>query len=178
MNQNSKKAIFLIFFLSFVSITLLIWLVYFRGSPVSPTNSFVKESLPALNALFNLVTSVLLIIGRIKIAQGKTEQHKQFMVSSFLTSCLFLIGYLVYHSVVGETKFIAEGSIRYVYFFILISHIILSFPLLPLVGMTFYFAFTSQYALHKKLARITFPVWLYVSATGVLVFLFLRFLNQ
>jgi putative membrane protein len=178
MNLSTKKAVTVIFSLSVFALALLIWLIYFRSNPVNLENNSLRTVLPALNAFFNLVTAVFLIIGRQKIKSNDVNSHKKFMKLSFLTSCLFLAGYLVYHSMVGETKFIGVGVIKYIYFFILISHIILSFPLLPLVGLTFYFALTQQFNSHKRVAPPTYYIWLYVSVTGVLVFLFLKFLNH
>ena len=99
------------------------------------------------------------------------------MITAFAASSLFLIGYIIHHTVHGDTRFLTEGWLRPVYFFILVSHIILSIAVLPLVLTTFYFAACRRWSAHKALARWTYPIWLYVSVTGILVFLFLRYLN-
>jgi putative membrane protein len=96
------------------------------------------------------------------------------MISAFIVSALFLMSYVYYHSQVGDTKFLGEGWIRPVYFFILITHIVLSMIVFPMVLSTIYFGLTDKRATHRKIARITLPIWLYVSATGVIIFFMLR----
>jgi putative membrane protein len=100
------------------------------------------------------------------------------MVSALVLSALFLISYLTYHHFQGDTRFLATGLIRPIYFFILISHIILSVAVLPMVLITVFHALRGRFSNHKKIARYTFPVWLYVSVTGVLVFLMLNVFNH
>lgn len=99
------------------------------------------------------------------------------MASATLSSALFLVCYIIYHSYQGDTKFLAEGLIRPVYFFILISHILLSMVAVPLVLLTLWFAITQRFTSHKKIARWTFPIWLYVSVTGILVYFVLHNFN-
>jgi putative membrane protein len=100
--------------------------------------------------------------------------HKRFMLAAFVASTLFLVSYVIYHSLHGDTPFQGVGVIRRVYFFILISHILLTTVALPLILITFAFALTGKFAAHRKIARFTLPAWLYVSVTGVLIFVFLR----
>lgn len=97
-----------------------------------------------------------------------------FMITAFLFSALFLAGYIVYHSLHGDTKFTGTGSVRTLYFTILISHIVCTPIALPLILTTFYFALTKKFSRHKKIARIVLPIWLYVSVTGVVIFFMLR----
>jgi putative membrane protein len=96
------------------------------------------------------------------------------MLSALGASTLFLISYITYHSLHGDTKFAGQGAIRPVYFFILITHIALSAMVLPLIFSSFFFSLSARYRLHKKVSRVTMPIWLYVSVTGVLVFALLK----
>lgn len=130
--------------------------------------------MPAVNASLNGLATVLLLSGYVAIRRRAREVHKYFMVAAFAASALFLIGYLAYHYAHGDTKYVGGGPLRAVYFFILISHIVLSMPLVPMVMTTLYFTVRGQFPRHRRLARWTFPIWLYVSVTGVLVFVFLK----
>lgn len=129
--------------------------------------------LPAVNATLNSISTVLIAVGWWFIAHEKKRQHIACMVSALVTSAAFLACYLVYHYHVGSVKFTAEGWVRPVYFFILITHIILAMAVVPLVLMTVIPALRSRFDRHKRWGRITMPVWLYVSVTGVLVYLML-----
>ncbi|MCG8603971.1 DUF420 domain-containing protein, partial [bacterium] len=100
--------------------------------------------------------------------------HKNLMISACVVSCAFLVTYVYYHSMQGDTKFLGEGWIRPLYFFILISHILLSMIVFPMVLSTIYFGLKDNRRLHRKIARYTFPMWLYVSVTGVIIFFFLK----
>jgi uncharacterized membrane protein YozB (DUF420 family) len=127
--------------------------------------------LPTLNATLNSVSIVLLISGYISIKLRKSvKPHKAFMISAFVTSTLFLMSYLVYHSQVGSVPYTGQGWIRSVYFFILISHIILAALIPPLALVTLYYGLRGNLPRHKGIARWTFPTWLYVSITGVLIY--------
>jgi len=130
--------------------------------------------MPALNASLNATAAVLLLAGYTAIRRRMRSLHKYAMVSAFACSALFLVGYLVYHAAHGDTPYPGHGPLRAVYFFVLISHVALSAPLVPLVLTTLYFVWRGTFARHKRLARWTFPIWLYVSVTGVLVFAMLR----
>jgi putative membrane protein len=155
-----------------VALGLLLYLLY--GRTVSPDATGKLAFLPAMNAACNAVTTVLILQGLIYIHHGEREKHRRSMLGAFAASTLFLLGYLTYYAVHGETHFPGQGWVRPVYFSILISHIILSAVALPLVLTTFYLALTNRLQYHKTLARITYPIWLYVSITGVVVFFFLH----
>lgn len=127
--------------------------------------------LPKLNACINSLVSVLLITGFYFIRKRNIPAHRFCMLSAFSLSALFLISYVVYHSAAEDTKYGGEGSIRYVYFFILITHILLATIILPFILITVSRALTERFDKHRKIARITFPLWLYVSITGVIVYL-------
>ncbi|MBL8152063.1 MAG: DUF420 domain-containing protein, partial [Blastocatellia bacterium] len=113
------------------------------------------------------------VIGYILIKQGKAKAHQVCMTSALCTSSLFLISYLIYHYNVGSTKFTGQGIVRNIYFAVLISHTVLAVVIVPLIIATFYRAWTDQLAKHMKVAKITLPLWLYVSVTGVIVYLML-----
>lgn len=127
--------------------------------------------LPLLNSILNSLATICLISGFVFIKKGEIEKHKKSMVSAFFISGLFLISYLIYHYYVGSIPFTAHGWMRPVYFFILISHIILAIVIVPLVFITIFRGLKRMDEHHRKIARWTFPLWLYVSVTGVLVYL-------
>ena len=131
-------------------------------------------SLPVLNACLNGTSAVLLLLGFYFIRVKKNQEaHKLCMVSAFTVSVLFLISYLSYHYFHGVTRFLGEGFIHTFYFLLLTSHTILAIVIVPLILMTLFHAIRKNFKKHKKIARITFPLWLYVSVTGVLVYFML-----
>lgn len=166
------KAIGLILFISVAAFLFLIWLLYFKET-AETTASWV-EQLPALNALLNSASTVLIVAGFVAIKKRNYITHMKLMLTAFITSSLFLISYLLYHNFVGHTPFPGEGWIRPVYFTILISHIILSAFVVPLVLTSYYFAFSGKFSTHRKVSKWTFPIWLYVSITGVIIFFVLN----
>jgi putative membrane protein len=150
----------------------LIWLIYLKAP--SPTEAGWVAVLPAVNALCNTLCACCLIGGWVFIRRGNRTVHIRFMLSAVGFSALFFIGYVVYHNFHGDTPFPGQGMIRPIYFFILISHIILSIVILPLVLSTLYYAARQQFTTHRKIARYTLPLWLYVSISGVVVFFMLQ----
>jgi uncharacterized membrane protein YozB (DUF420 family) len=131
------------------------------------------RDLPAVNASLNALATILLIYGYWLIRQGKREQHKRVMLSAFAVSIIFLICYLVYHAEVGSVPYQGQGAMRIIYFTILISHVILAAIVPVLAIMTLWRAFQERFDKHRKIAKITLPIWLYVSITGVIVYLML-----
>ncbi|NHF58353.1 DUF420 domain-containing protein [Flavobacteriaceae bacterium TP-CH-4] len=127
--------------------------------------------LPPIYASINGLTAVLLIIAIWAIKNGKRQLHQNLMTSCIVLSVLFLLMYIAYHMTAESTAYGGEGTMRYVYFFILISHIALSIVIIPLVLKTYARAYLKKFEAHRKLARITFPIWLYVAITGVVVYL-------
>ena len=125
----------------------------------------------AVNASINTIVSVLLVLAYVLVRNKKYEEHKKVMLTAIVLSSLFLVSYIAHHLFAGETKFGGVGAIRPVYFALLISHIILAAIILPAILFTAYRSLTGEYAKHKKIARYTFPFWLYVSVTGVIVYL-------
>ncbi|MDX1327037.1 MAG: DUF420 domain-containing protein [Arenibacter sp.] len=127
--------------------------------------------LPPIYASTNALTAVLLVVAVIAVKQGKLGLHQKLMTACIGLSLAFLIMYVAYHMTADSTTFGGEGNIRYVYYFILITHIILSIVIVPLVLRTFAKAYLKQFEAHRKLAKITFPIWLYVAVSGVVVYL-------
>ncbi len=123
------------------------------------------------NAVINSIVSILLLAGLVAIKQQKYLLHKRIMFAAMILSILFLVSYICHHLLSGDTKFGGEGAIRYVYFIILITHIFLAAIILPFILFTAYRALIAEWPGHKKLARITWPIWFYVSVTGVVVYL-------
>ncbi len=150
----------------------LIWLIYLRTP--SPTQAGWVALLPAANALFNTLCAGCLSAGWLFIRRGNRIMHIRCMLTAVALSALFLISYITYHYFHGDTLFTGQGWIRPVYFFILISHILLSIIILPLIISTLYYAAKRQFDTHRKIARYTLPLWLYVATTGVAVFFFLQ----
>ncbi len=157
--------------LSAGALSLLAWLLLFhRGVSGGPDLRF----LPPLNAVLNGTAATLLIAGRFAIARQNRVLHQYLMVSAFAASALFLVGYLAYHAVHGDTKFGGEGAVRVVYLSVLASHVLLSVGVVPLCLAAFWFAVRRDFARHVRVVRWLHPVWLYVSVTGVVVYLLLR----
>ena len=131
------------------------------------------SDLPAVNASLNATSGVLLLIAYAFIRARRIEQHRRVMIAAFVASSLFLACYLVYHAQVGSVPFTRHGLVRPLYFTILITHVSLAFALLPMAIVTLSRGLKARYALHRRIARWTFPIWLYVSVTGVLVYVLL-----
>jgi putative membrane protein len=129
--------------------------------------------LPHLNAFLNTTSALLLIAGYRFIRAGAINRHRNCQVAALVTSTCFLISYLTYHYYHGDTRFLGQGIVRPVYFVILITHVILAIVIVPLVLITTYRAARGDFIRHKKIARWTLPLWLYVSVTGVVVYLML-----
>ncbi|MBP6732025.1 MAG: DUF420 domain-containing protein [Chitinophagales bacterium] len=123
------------------------------------------------NAVVNSAVAILLVLGYVLVRQKNYIAHKNVMLAAIVLSSLFLVSYIAHHLFAGETKFGGEGSIRTFYFVLLISHIALAAIILPIILFTAYRSLTGEFAKHKKIARYTFPLWLYVSITGVVVYL-------
>lgn len=169
---SAKKALAVIISVSVVALLFLVWLIYFNEGSAHSYSWVAK--LPAFNAAFNSLSTIFLVLGLREIKQRNFARHMKFMISAFITSALFLVSYILYHHFIGDTKFMGEGIIRPVYFFILITHIVLSAFVVPLVLSSFFFAFSGKFKTHRKVSKFTLPIWLYVSITGVLIFALLK----
>ncbi len=128
------------------------------------------RDLPTLNASLNALSALLLLLGYACIRTGRRDAHRAFMLAAFASSTLFLGSYLVYHFQVGSVPFRGQGLLRTVYFTILISHTVLAVAVVPLVLTTLFRAARGRFEAHRRIARVTFPIWAYVSVTGVVVY--------
>jgi putative membrane protein len=131
------------------------------------------HDLPAVNASLNALSGILLVCGYTLMRLKRIELHRKFMIAAFSTSALFLVCYVVYHAQVGSVRFTREGFVRPLYFTILVTHVILAFSVVPLAILTLSRGLKGRYPQHRRIARWTFPIWLYVSVTGVLVYVLL-----
>ena len=129
--------------------------------------------LPAVNATLNTISTVLLITGWVFIRRGERQKHKACMIAALVTSSLFLTSYVIYHAQVGSVPFRGTGWIRTVYFSVLIPHVILAAAVVPPILITVSRGLSAKYDKHRRIARWTLPIWLYVSVTGVIVYLML-----
>lgn len=171
--QSSDRSFFVFnAVISIAALSLLSWLLLFHGG-MQGTNVNLRF-LPGVNACLNATAASLLIAGWVAIKRKRIELHRYFMVSAFAASACFLVGYLAYHAVHGDTKFGGVGTVRTVYLVLLASHVLLSLFIVPLSLTAFWFAWKKEFTRHAKVTRWLHPIWLYVSVTGVIVFLLLR----
>lgn len=166
--KNDKKAKGLIYVTS-----LVIFLVIASLSKIKldVDLGFDVHIFATINAVTNSLVSVLLVLALVAVKQRNYQRHKNFMMGAIILSLVFLVSYISHHLLAGDTYYGGEGTIRYVYFFILITHIFLAAIILPFILFTSYRALIGEYDKHKKLARYTWPLWFYVSVTGVVVYL-------
>ncbi|MBM3226347.1 MAG: DUF420 domain-containing protein [Candidatus Tectomicrobia bacterium] len=134
---------------------------------------FSLSTLPLLNALLNGTSAILLCSGYLAIRARAETLHKRCMLAACLTSALFLVSYITYHYHIGSRPFTGQGTVRLIYFTILLSHTVLATAIVPLVLLTLWHAWRAQRSRHRRIARWTLPLWLYVSVTGVLIYLML-----
>tara|TARA_R110002072_G_scaffold142804_4_gene288380 strand:+ start:32184 stop:32714 length:531 start_codon:yes stop_codon:yes gene_type:complete len=165
-SNNSKKYTIWIWILS-IAIPLAVAVLFTVRIPGVERMGF----LPPIYATINGITALLLILAVIQIRKGNRLTHERLMKTSIVLSVLFLVMYVIYHMTSDSTSYGGEGALRYVYFFILITHILLSITVIPFVLITYVRAISGDFARHRKIARITFPLWLYVAVTGVIVYL-------
>jgi putative membrane protein len=157
---------------SAAAVGFLLWLLYIHHPPAELAQQWIF--LPRLNALLNGLSGVALCAGLYFIKHKNVPAHRASMLAAFGFSSLFLVSYIVNHALRGDTRFPGTGTARTVYLSILSSHILLSIVALPLILTTLFFALSGRFRMHRRLARVTFPIWLYVSVTGVIVFEFLK----
>ena len=171
MSKTKDKLIFR----SILAISLLVFILVLvlnkRILPIPENIPGFVYRLPLLNGIINGTCFILLSISYFMIRRNKVEIHKRLNLTTFGLSSLFLLSYVTYHWLVPETSFGGEGAMRLFYYFILVSHIILAAGVLPLVLLSFYYGLTDNRRNHKKIVRWSFPVWLYVTLSGVIVYL-------
>ena len=166
--KNDKKARIFIFTVSLVVFGAVVAL----GKYKIPMNGrFDVHIFARFNAVINSIVSVLLVAGLVSAKKGKFLLHKKIMLTAVVLSVIFLLSYICHHLFANETKYGGIGAVRYAYFFILITHIFLAAIVLPFILYTAYRALIAEWPQHRSLARITWPVWFYVSVTGVVVYL-------
>ena len=161
-----------IILVSGLAVSFLLWLLYVHHASADFTGRWMF--LPALNALLNGLCAIALCVGLYFIKRRNREAHRTSMLVALTLSSIFLVSYIVNHALHGDTIFPGHSPVRTVYLSILASHVILSIVALPMVITTFFFSLTGRFAMHRRIARWTFPIWLYVSITGVVVFVFLK----
>jgi putative membrane protein len=165
-------AIAAILVISLAATLFLFWLIYFHPASDSAGTQFAF--LPALNALLNALSATALLIGFTFIRSRRIAAHRRSMMIAFAFSTLFLVSYILHHALHGDVRYPAHAALRQVYLPLLASHIILAVVALPMVLVTFFFSLTGRFPQHRKIARWTFPIWLYVSVTGVITYVMLR----
>ncbi len=168
ITPNTRGPIVGILALSAAATAFLLWLLYVHHAP--PAFATRLNFLPWLNAIFNACSAVALLVGFAMIRSRRILAHRRSMLTAFVFSSLFLSSYITHHALHGEVRFAGHGAIRTVYLSILLTHVLLSVVVLPMILITFYFSLSGRFPQHKRIARFTFPIWLYVSVTGVVVY--------
>lgn len=169
---SATPAIAAILAVSAAASLFLFWLIY--RHPAADASSTRLPFLPALNALLNGLSAVALMIGFTFVRARRIAAHRASMITAFVFSTLFLASYILHHYLHGDVRYPLHAALRSVYLPILASHIILAIVALPLVLVTFFFSLSGRILQHRKVARWTFPLWLYVSVTGVVTYAMLR----
>jgi putative membrane protein len=172
---NTRSAIAAILVISAAATIFLFWLIYVH--PAADAASVRYAYLPALNAIFNGLSATALLIGYTLIRSRQNYRilaHRTAMFAAFSFSTLFLVGYILHHALHGDVRYPLHAALRSIYLPLLASHILLAIVALPLILVTFFFSLTGRISQHRKIARWTFPLWLYVSITGVITFVMLR----
>lgn len=168
IQKNDKKAGWLIGIFSFVVFAVVVSLGRIH---LKVDLGFDVHVFATINAVINSIIAVLLVAALVAVKNKNYLLHKKFMMVSLVLSILFLVSYIAHHLLAGDTKFGGQGIIRTVYYFILITHIFLAAVILPFILYTAYRALTAEFDKHKKLAKITWPLWFYVAVTGPIVYL-------
>jgi putative membrane protein len=169
--SNTRPAVVLILLISAAASLFLFWLIYIH--PAAATSS-EYAFLPALNAIFNGLAATALLIGYTFIRARRIAAHRTSMITAFAFSTLFLVSYILHHALHGDVRYPLHAAFRTFYLWLLASHIFLAVIALPMVLITFFFSLSGRIPQHRKIARWTFPIWLYVSVTGVITYVMLR----
>lgn len=171
-DQSVRPIVARILALSGAAFLFLLWILFFRAAP--DPNPEALSFLPPLNALLNGLAATCILSGFVAIKRGNRELHMKLMISAVCLSVVFLISYITYHTIHGNTAFLTEGWLRYFYYGVLISHVSCTVFALPLIMCAVFFAATKRFELHKKVVKYTLPLWLYVSITGVSIYFLLK----
>jgi putative membrane protein len=170
--SNTRPAILSILAISAAASLFLFWLIY--QHPAADAASVRLPFLPALNALLNGLSATALVIGFTFIRARNIAAHRASMITAFAFSTLFLVSYILHHYLHGDVRYPVHAAYRSVYLPLLASHIVLATAALPLILVTFFFSLSGRFPQHRKIARWTLPIWLYVSMTGVITYVMLR----
>jgi putative membrane protein len=170
-SSSTRPAIAAILLISAAATAFLFWLIYVHPAAASSTQ---YAFLPALNALLNGLSATALLIGYTFIRAKRIKAHRAAMMTAFGFSTLFLVSYIAHHALHGDVRYPVHAALRSLYLPLLASHILLAIVALPLVLVTFFFSLTGRIPQHRKVARWIFPLWLYVSVTGVVTYIMLR----
>jgi len=168
---STRPAIAAILAISAGATLFLFWLIYIHPAAAASTEF---AFLPGLNALLNGLSATALLIGYTFIRSHRIQAHRAAMITAFIFSTLFLVSYIAHHALHGDVRYPHDAPLRMVYLPLLASHIVLAIVALPLVLVTFFFSLSGRIPQHRKVARWTFPLWLYVSVTGVVTYVMLR----
>lgn len=168
-STRDRRMMFLIALLS-VLIPVVVAALFFLDKSTAQTSIDVSFQ-PPLHAILNSLTAIALVIGYINVKRGNVRVHRAAMLTAFGLSAIFLVSYVTYHFLGERTIYGGEGALKYIYYFVLLTHIVLAVVIVPLVLLSVYFGITDQLARHRRISRWTFPIWLYVAVTGVLVYL-------
>jgi putative membrane protein len=169
--SSTRPAIAVILVISAAATLFLFWLIYVHPAAATSTQ---YAFLPALNAILNGLAATALLIGYVFIRSRRIRAHRRAMITAFAFSTLFLVSYIAHHALHGDVRYPLHAAFRSIYLPLLASHIILAIVALPMVLVTFFFSLTGRIPQHRKIARWTFPIWLYVSVTGVITYVMLR----
>ncbi|HEY1806237.1 MAG TPA: DUF420 domain-containing protein [Terracidiphilus sp.] len=169
--SSTATAIAAILVVSAAATIFLFWLIYIHPAAASSSQ---YAFLPAMNAVFNGLAATALLIGYTFIRAHKIRQHRASMITAFAFSTLFLVGYIAHHALHGDVRYPVHADFRTFYLWLLASHIILATVALPMILVTFFFSLSGRIPQHRRIARWTFPIWLYVSVTGVITYAMLR----
>lgn len=167
----TRGAVAAILAISAAATLFLLWLIYIHPAAAASTD---YAFLPALNAVFNGLSATALLIGFTFIRARRIAAHRASMITAFVFSSLFLVGYILHHALHGDVRYPLHADFRTFYLWLLASHIILAVIALPMILTTFFFSLSGRIPQHRKIARWTFPLWLYVSVTGVITYAMLR----
>jgi putative membrane protein len=164
---STRSAVTSILGVSAIATLFLLWLIYIH--PATDAAAVRYTFLPNLNAVLNGLSAIALVVGFYFVREGRIAAHRASMITAFVFSSIFLVSYIANHALHGDTLYPVHDEIYRIYLVILVSHIILAIVALPVVLITFFLSLSGRISLHRRVARFTFPLWLYVSVTGVIV---------
>ncbi len=168
--EHKKDTLFLLI-IGILSVLIPIVVAILIFMPKEGINNLSYSFIPHLNAIFNSATAICLILGYYFIKNNKKSMHRTMMLSAFVLSSLFLVFYIIYHFNVPSTKYLGTSFLKYIYYFLLLTHILLSISIVYFALRSIYFGLTHQYDKHRRISKWTLPIWIYVAISGVIVYL-------